>query len=149
MSQSISHVPPYHYDRIAHAVSVLGRSKQRLKIFKAIYRGKKRSKSVNEIATTTGLNRIRVLQEGRFLADNEIVKLIRAAGTIAYEKYPFYSANKKRILQLVQDPVAVESMPASYRLRRAWPKDATIRIPRVRVQTQYITIDEIDSFNRV
>ena len=149
MPQSVSDVRSHPSEQIAHIVQVLGRSKQRLKIFKAIYRGKKRSKTVNEIATSTGLNRIRVLQEGKLLADNYIVKPIRAAGTIAYEKDPFYSANKKRILRLIQDPVAFDSMPTSSRLQHIRPKDATIRIPRARIQAQYITIDEIDSFGRV
>ena len=73
MPRSVSDIRSNDSDQIAHAVKVLGRSKQRLKIFKAIYRGKKRTKTVNEIATSTGLNRIRVLQEGKWLADNQIV----------------------------------------------------------------------------
>jgi hypothetical protein len=149
MPQSFSDVRSYPFDQIAHAAQVLGRSKQRLKIFKAIYHGKKRSKTVNEIATTTGLKRIRVLQEGKLLADNYIIKLIRAAGTIAYEKDSFYSANKKRIIRLVQDPVAFDSIPTSSRPHPVWPKNATIRLPRTRIQARYITIDEIDSFSRV
>ena len=136
-------------DQIAHTVEVLGRSKQRLKIFKAIYRGKKRAKTVNEIATTTGLDRIRVLQEGKWLADNYIVKPIRAAGSTAYEKDRFYSAHKKKILKLVEDPVAFDKLSTKTRPHPVWPKGATIRIPSVRIQARYITIDEIDSFSRV
>ena len=136
-------------DQIAHAVEVLGHSKQRLAIFKEIYRGKKRVKTVYEIATATGLNRIRVLQEGKWLADNQIVRQIRAAGMTAYEKDPFYSAQKKRILRLVQDPVAFANLPTKARPQPVWPKGVTIRIPRVRIQARCITIDDIDSFRRV
>jgi hypothetical protein len=42
----------------------LGRSKARLAVFHAVYRGKKKAKSVNEISRMTGLDRVRVLQEG-------------------------------------------------------------------------------------
>lgn len=149
MPLSVSGVRSNPYDQIAYAVGILGRSKQRLKIFKAIYRGKRRAKTVNEIATATGLNRIRVLQEGKWLADNQIVKAIRAAGITAYEKDRFYSAHKKKIIRLVQDPVAFDSLPTKTRPHPVWPEGATIRIPSVRIQARFITIDEIDSFKRV
>ncbi len=136
-------------DQIAHAVEVLGRAKQRIAVFKAIYFGKKPVKTVNEITTATGLDRIRVLQEGKRLADNQIVKQISAAGMTAYEKDPFYSAQKKKILRLVQDPVAFASFPTKARPRAALPKEVTIRIPRPRIQARYITVDDIDSFSRV
>jgi hypothetical protein len=136
-------------DQIAHAVEVLGRAKQRIAVFKAIYFGKRRVKSVNEIATATGLTRIRVLQEGKRLADNQLVKQIGAAGMTAYEKDPFYSAQKMKILRLVQDPIAFASFPTKARPRTTLPTAITIRIPRPRVQARYITVDDIESFHRV
>jgi len=136
-------------DQIAHAVEILGRAKQRIAIFKAVYFGKKRVKTVNEIATVTGLDRIRVLQEGRRLADNQIVRQIRAAGMTAYEKDHFYSAQKKKILRLVQDPIAFARFPTKTRPRAALAKTVTIRIPRQQIQARYITVDDIDSFFRV
>ena len=149
MPLSVSDVRSSPSDQIGHAVEVLGHSRQRLAIFKAIYRGKKRVKTVNEIATETGLNRIRVLQEGRLLADNQIVKQVRAAGITAYEKDPFYKAQKKKILRLTQDPVAFANLPTKTRPQAVWPKSVTIRIPGPRIQARYITIDDIDSFGRV
>jgi len=149
MPLSVTDVRSSPSDQIAHAVEVLGHSRQRLAIFKAIYRGKKRVKTVNEIATATGLDRIRVLQEGRLLADNQIVKQVRAAGITAYEKDPFYKAQKKKILRLTQDPVAFANLPTKTRPQAVWPKTVTIRIPRSRIQARYITIDDIDSFDRV
>ena len=149
MPLSVTDVRSSPSDQIAHAVEVLGHSRQRLAIFKAIYRGKKRVKTVNEIATATGLDRIRVLQEGRLLADNQIVKQVRAAGITAYEKDPFYKAQKKKILRLTQDPVAFASLPTKTRPQTIWRKSVTIRIPRPRIQARYITIDDIDSFSRV
>ena len=136
-------------DQIAHAVEVLGRANQRIAVFRAIYFGKKRVKTVNEIATATGLDRIRVLQEGKLLADNQIVNQIRAAGMTAYEKDRFYSAQRNRILRLVQDPVAFAKLPTKARPRVAWPNAITIRIPRPRIQARYITIDDVESFHRV
>lgn len=149
MPLSVSDVRSSPGDQIAHAVEVLGHAKQRIEIFKAIYRGKKRVKTVNEIAYATGLERIRVLQEARLLADNQIVNAIRIAGGLAYEKDPFYSAQKKKILRYVQDPVAFSSLPTKIRPSTVWPKGPTISMPKSRIQARYITIDDIDSFRKV
>lgn len=136
-------------DQIAHAVQVLGHANQRIAVFRAIYFGKKAAKSVNEIALSTGLDRIRVLQEGRRLADNGIVGQIRAAGITSYTKYPFYSANKKKVLQLVQNPVAFAAFPTKTRPRNAIPNDIIIKVPRQQVRVRFISIDDVDSFSRV
>ena len=144
---SVSDARSNAHDQIAHAVEILGRSKQRIAVFRAIYFGKRRTKTVNEIATATGLERKRVLGEGRRLADNHIVQQVVAAGMTAYQKDRFYSAQKDKILRLVQDSAAFAAFPTKTRPRGV--KDLTIRIPRQRVQARYITVDDIDSFYRV
>ncbi len=149
MPLSVSDTRSNPADQIAHAVEVLGRAKQRIAVFKTVYFGKKRVKTVNEIATATGLDRIRVLQEGKRLADNQIVRQIGAAGMTGYEKDPFYSVQKKKILRLVQDPVAFANFPTRTRPRATLPKEVTIRIPRPRIRARYISVDEVDSFFRV
>jgi len=136
-------------DQIAHAVQVLGRARQRIAVFNAIYRGKKKAKTVNEIATMTGLDRVRVLQEGKRLADNGIVHQIVGLGVTAYEKDRFYSAQRNRILRLVRNPAAFAAFPTKARPSGLVPSQITIRIPRVRIQARYLTVDEIDSFSRV
>ena len=136
-------------DQIAHAVEVLGRAPQRIAVFRAIYFGKQRVKTVNEIASVTGLERVRVLQEGKRLADNQIVKQIRAAGMTAYEKDPFYFVQKSKILRFVGDSVAFANFPTKTRPRAAIAREVTIRIPKPRIRARYITIDDIDSFSRV
>ena len=145
---NVSDVRSNPSDQIAHVVQVLGRSKQRLAIFKAIYFGKKRVKSVNEIALSTGLKNKRVLEEGKLLADNQIVKQVRLTGITAYEKDPFYSANKAKILRFVQDPIAFSNMPTKTR-PKITTSNITIQLPKKRIQVRYITIDDIDSFSRV
>jgi hypothetical protein len=134
---------------IEHAVEVLGRSKQRLNVFRAIYQGKKRVKTVNEICAGTGLSRIRVLQEARKLADNEIVRQIRAMGMTAYEKDNFYSSRKDRILRMVQNPVVVSQILSKKQEPLASTKTTIIKIHPQRINARYITIDEINSFSKV
>lgn len=136
-------------DQIAHAVDVLGRATQRIAVFKAIYHGKKHVKTVNEIAAATGLDRMRVLQEGRRLADNYLVNQIAVAGGTAYEKDRFYSIQKTKILRLVQDPAAFAGFPTKTRPRTTLPNVLPIGLPRRSIQVRYITVDDLDSFFRV
>ena len=67
MAISVSDARSNSNDQVAHAVKVLGKSLQRLKVFKAIYRGKKPIKFVYEISQATGMTKKRVLEEGRIL----------------------------------------------------------------------------------
>jgi len=114
------------HDQIAHAVETLGKSKDRLTVFVAIYRGRKLIKSVNEIAQATGMNRVRVLQEGKRLADNGLVTQNRLAGITAYKKDAFYSANKGKILRLVRNGRAFAKFPTKTRPAAA-PQTITLR----------------------
>src|SRR5215469_8782974 len=91
-------------DQIKHAVEVIGRSKDRLKVFRAIYRGKKAIKTVSAIAKLTGLSNVRVLQEAAKLSGNGIVHPLKMGRETGYQKDVFYSTNRSRILQLVADP---------------------------------------------
>jgi hypothetical protein len=136
------------HDQIAHAVETLGRSQARLKVFQAIYRGKKRAKSVNEIADMTGLSRVRVLQEGKRLADNHLVSQLRLAGITAYEKDSFYSANKRKILRLVQDPKAFSQFHTKTRPAQA-TQIVKLKLPVARPKIRQITVDDIQNFAKV
>lgn len=149
MPLSVSDVRSNRADQIVHAVEVLGRAKQRIAIFRAIYFGKQRTKTVNEIATATGLPPKRVVEEGKRLADNQVVKQIRTGGMTAYQKDPFYTSNKTRILALVQDPVAVARIPTKRRPQVVQQRVIEIRVPRPQVKVRFVTVDDIDSFSRV
>lgn len=53
---------------VAEALSMLGRSEQKWNVFLAVYRGKKKRKTVDEIAEISGLTRIQVLNAAKPLA---------------------------------------------------------------------------------
>jgi hypothetical protein len=134
---------------IEHVIEVIGRSKQRLMVFRAIYQGKKRVKTVNEICSSTGLNRKQVLQEAKKLADNEIVRQLRAMGMTAYEKDNFYSSRKDRILKMVQNPVILSQILSKKSELLSPTKTTIIKIHPQRINAKYITIDDINSFSKV
>ena len=66
------------------AVKVIGKG-QRREVFKAIYFGKRNSKTAAEIAEATGLTQKRVTEHGKALARRHIVTQINDRG-ISYEK---------------------------------------------------------------
>lgn len=150
MLQQVSDVRSNPNDQIDHAARVIGRSKDRAAVFKAICRGKKSIKTVKEIRRETNLSQIRVLQEGRKLSVHHIVHQTKVEGQTAYKKDDFYSANKKKILAYAKDPKKLASMPTKTRPHSsgsgAW---VAIRVPRRRINAKQITIDDIESFSKI
>jgi hypothetical protein len=136
-------------DQIAHAAKVLGRSAQRLAVFKAIYHGKKRRKTVSALAGRTGLPRKRVLTEAKKLVNQHIVTQTRDGQETAYEKDPFYHANKGRIVALATYPAKLKQFPTKYSGKPAEPAIVKIRLPRQRIRIRHITVDDVDSFAKV
>jgi len=149
MLQEVSDSRSNPNDQIAHAADVIGKG-ARASVFKAICHGKKRIKTVQEIADTTGLRRMRVLQEGNTLVKNKIVEPVEKnlKGDTAYRKDPFYDAHKKKIMSLASDSSKLKNFPTKFNPRIP-SKTITIRIPSQRVNARCITIDGIYSFCRV
>jgi hypothetical protein len=151
MVQNVSDVRSSPNDQIAHAAKVIGKSKHRNAVFKAIYRGKKRIKTVAEIRKATGLRRMRVLQEGGKLFKNLLVGQLKKDGDTAYQKDSFYDAQKNKILALAHNAKKLATFPT-----RVTPRFIAsniplvqIRMPQKLIRTHLITIDDIDSFSKV
>jgi hypothetical protein len=134
-------------EQIAHAAEVLGKSEHRRKVFVAIYEGKKRVKTVSELEKRCGLPRLRVLQEAGVLGGNDIVHKTKIGKELAYEKDEFYSHNKEKVLRLAGNREALDRFPTKFNPRR----EISIRIslPRDMVKVEEVTIDDLDSFERV
>ncbi len=149
MIQNVSDARSSSNDQIAHAAKVIGRSKHRAAVFRAIYQGKKKVKTVKEIEDVTGLSRIRVLQEGGKLANNQVVHLTKKGGMTAYQKDSFFGAQKTKILSLAQNRQKLDKFPTKVTPRPFASPFVEIRIPRQRIQVKSITIDDFDSFMKV
>lgn len=148
MSIDVTDVRSNPKDQIAHAASVIGHSKDCRKVFSAIYQGKKKIKTVSEIVRMTSIDRMRVLQEGGKLANNDIVKKVKIGKELAYEKYPFYTQNKNKVLSLAGNREALEKFPTKTNpIIRG--EITTLSFPKKMVDAKQITIDDIDSFVRV
>jgi len=149
MPVSVSDARSNANEQIDHVVEKLGRAAQRIAVFKAIYRGKAKAKTVAEIAAATGLSRIRVLQEGGRLAANLIVAPTRKNGDTAYEKDTFIAAQRSKIFALVKDPKKRAKFPTKRRPQASGGAVIHLSLPRKQVQVVALTIDDIDSFAKV
>lgn len=150
MIQPVTDARSNKNDQIRHAVEVIGRSKDRLKVFKAIYKGKKAVKTVSEIAERTRLDKIRVLQEAGRLTGNGIVHAEKVGKETGYRKDVFYSTNRARILQLVANPKKLKNLPTKTnpRISRGAFTIVLNGIGR-RPQTKEVQVDDLDSFKSV
>ena len=73
-------------DHKANIAKILGKSKDRHKVFEAIYRGKKAIKSQLEVQKATNLSPMRVLQLAGQLYANEIIDQVKIDGRITSKK---------------------------------------------------------------
>jgi hypothetical protein len=135
-------------EQIMHAAQVIGRSKIRRKVFEEICRGKRKARSVDEIALSTNLDRKLVFNETRVLFNDRIISRQKVKGKpIAYLKDDFYSQHKQKILKFAEDKHARESFPTKWNPRTT----TVIPLPVIRksIDAKHITIDDIDSFGKV
>lgn len=148
MSTVVSNPSGDHNDKIANAAKVLGRSKDRKKVFLAVYGGKKKVKTVADIIKTTGLTNIRVLQEADKLHGADILKKIRDNGETAYQKIDFYTHNKKQIVRLSNDKKKFRAFPTKVN-PNGQGKEIRVVFPKKLINFQEITVDDIQSFAKV
>ncbi|MEX0784250.1 MAG: hypothetical protein WD557_16540 [Dehalococcoidia bacterium] len=139
-------------EQIEFIATALASSGQRLRVFDGIYRGKAKTKSVKELATTTQLTTKQVLTAGKFLAHHQIVGQTMKGGGTAYEKIDFYAGRKNQILRLARNPKKISEIPTK---RRAAATATAVPAIDVRVtvspqaSAKRIMLDDVESFSRV
>ncbi|XOB42418.1 MAG: hypothetical protein ACKKMP_03605 [Candidatus Nealsonbacteria bacterium] len=141
-------------EQLLHAAKTIGRSKHRLKIFRAIYYGKRKIKTAEELESilsdvSPSQRKVRVLQEGKKLTDNQIIEKVKVGNPprTAYQKIPFYSTHYRKIIDFVMNPKKMDKVPTK---RNTISKPGYVRIiTSPRVKCQQITIDDINSFNLI
>jgi hypothetical protein len=136
-------------DQLARAAEVLKTSTQRFAVFEAVYGGKPKVKSVDDIAQKTGLSRKRVLTHGLKLASNGIVTQTSKNGQTAYEKDPFYAGNRSMVESLVRNPAKLAALPTKTHPQPRVPGSITIYVPKAFFDVERLTVDDIDSFKKV
>lgn len=147
MALPVSDLASNAAENIHYASTIIGRSKERQRVFDAIYTGKKRVKTVRELAVMTGLSEKRVLTAGKKLAANHIVDQTKRDGRVAYQKIDFFHHHKAKILSLAGSPSKRAAFPTKRNPSgRLTPVKVTIS-PK-RAQLTQVTIDDIGSFKK-
>ena len=137
-------------EQIVHAAEVIGGSKYRRRVFKEIYTGKTKVKTVTLLIQKTKFPRTRTLDAGLALATNEIVRQTKVDGVTAYEKIDFFQRYRDKVLAAADDLAKRAAIPTKRsRASSRSPVTVTVRIPKAGSRATHVTIDDIDSFKKV
>jgi TIR domain len=126
--------------QIEMAAEALGQASQRCAVFREIHRGKKRTKTVEEIAKATALPRKRVLEEAVKLAHKQIITQTRRDGDTAYERDNFYYVNLAKILRRADQKSQKTEAPKRLMPSRRGSASRRVRAaatPRTRERLRY------------
>jgi|ERR1035437_3180720 hypothetical protein len=134
-------------EQIEQAARAIGRSIPNRMVFSAIYKGKKRIKTVGELARRTRLTRKQVLTAGKHFHNRSIVSQTRRDQDTAYEKIDFFYTHKSKILRLAGNDNKLARLPT--KRNQVAREIRTIQIPTKLAKTEQITIDDLHSFKKV
>jgi hypothetical protein len=118
MTLAVTDVRGTAENQIEVAAKALGQSSHRRAVFREIHSGKRRVKTVAEIAEATALSRKRVLEEAVKLVHKQIVTKTKRDGDTAYERDNFYYAHRNEIFKRADG------------LRRGGDRPQTVRATR-------------------
>lgn len=150
----VSDVASNRRDQIANFAELIKNAPTREKVFRAVYRGKKRIKTVSDLCTISGIysaKRITMIakplaRQGLFEQGRE--RLNGRVHTV-YRKIDFVESNKHTILKLANNKKARERFhtKTNPKSSRGTAK-VILRVP-FRVRTRFIQIDDVEQFSKV
>lgn len=142
-------------DQIANFAEILRNAPARQKVFRAVYFGKKRHKTVSEIAESTGITSTkRVTMIAKPLAREKLFEQEReridGSRQTVYKKVGFVESNKRKILQLATNKAKL----AKYHTKTN-PKTSGVKPGRIvlkipfRIKVRFVGVDDVDQFSKV
>ena len=142
-------------DQIFSAYESIGRSEQRLEVFLAVCKGKKKEKSVSWIQKNTSLkNNKRVTEEAKKLVDDEVIMQLdyKINGELGYKKVDFLCKHKNKILRLIHNKQVRENFHTKINPKiKVTPRhiDIKLSLPKSGIKSKSISIQEIDNFSKI
>ena len=134
-------------EKVEQAAKILRQSKKAKQVFEFVYTGKKRFKSIEEIKKgVAGFNTNTYVAAAR-LAAEDIFDKKSENGKVFYGKKEFYTHNQDRIIRLSENAQRLKDFPTK-RNARVISQHNTFSF-RTNPKPRSITIDEIDSFNKI
>ena len=149
MSTAVADRSSNKNEQIVHAAEVIRRSEHRYAVFKAIYTGKTKTKSILVLMKALPkMPRTRILDAGKALADNDLVTQTKDGSLTAYTKIEFMQRYRDRILAAAKNKKKREAIPTKRSSARG-SAVVSFRIPKTKNLANPITVDDIESFKAV
>lgn len=148
----MQHVSDYRSnenDQFVYAANKIGTSELKKKVFRAVYSGKPKIKTVQDIANSTRLSRKAVLNAAKQLEIAKLIHQTRFKNDTAYSKDDAYKGVWRKILNHAGNKTKINKIPTKTGSVKSAAKTVTIKIPKTQVRIEQITIDDIKSFSRV
>ena len=98
MTIKVRDAAAYGPERI-DAAAAIGKGNKQI-LFKAIYHGRSKTKSISQLLASTGLGYQRAIDCGGELVKKDICEQTKKDGELAYVMIPFIQANKNKITEL-------------------------------------------------
>lgn len=151
MTIDVSDIRSNAPEQIQSAANMLGKSKQNINVFEAIYKGKKKIKTVEYLKEFAlqdikkiKYREIRILNIVNNLHTHGLVTRVNSKnGRFAYEKINFFSANYKKIIKLARNH-------KKNIITRRTPQIKEIKLKTVvyknYINIKQVTVDDLDNF---
>ena len=137
-------------EQLVEFANILGRSEGRIRVFEEIYRGQKKTKTVDEIAKKLNLPNKTVLTHGKFLSTNHLCKQDGERGQTFYAKIAWVQSNKTKILELTKDPKKRANVPTKRNIKvNVENKKSPVLVPSSLVSIEHVQLEDIFAFREV
>jgi hypothetical protein len=152
MVQQVSDTASNRRDQIANFAELLKKASARQRVFNAVYYGKKRFKTVEDVASATGFNTKRVTEIAKPLAEGEKLfeqgrERINGRTHTVYRKIHFVERNKRKILKLANNKKALDSFHTKTNPKGKSTQKIVLRVPiKIKIKTKFIGIEAVDQF---
>lgn len=146
--QHVVDVQSNRNENIVNRANAIGRSTRKKKLVAAVYRSKRKIKTVRELMDATGLSQVDVLDLGRELDVDGLFHIVQKDGLTAYQKDPFVERHKDKILALAGNPVKIAKIPTKSNPKTTMVTTVKVATP-ARGKVKLITIDDVDNFSKV
>lgn len=141
-------------DHLNNAAKSIGRSPQRLEVFLAICKTKKKEKSVSWIKDHTNLqNNKRVTEEAKKLVNDEIIMQLdhKINGETGYAKIDFFCKHKNEILRLIKNKKFRDTFPTKINPRTKIPSVINVNLHAINktAKPKITSIQDIEEFSKI
>lgn len=155
MVHQVSDTASNRRDQIANFAELLRNAPMKQQVFDAVYRGKKRVKTVEEVAHLASIPTTkRVTEIAKGLVNEKLFEQgrerIDGRNQTVYKKIDFVATNKKKILQLARNKAKLDRYETKTNPKGGGRKGTrlVIYVP-LKVKTKFITVDVVDQFSKV